>query len=158
MPQKGSSGKNSFSGRANPPSARMIRSSPNFSGYCDRFYHKRNTISTVPYRKYPNIFPARLAFTRSEAMQSDQNSGKTPAHCPSGNVQGFWCSDIDCHRQIMPLLRFHTVSIGFSRLAPRQIQWRMAGLLLAGVLDGSLGPCYRNIATEMGTFRGAIMS
>ena len=30
--------------------------------------------------------------------------------------------------------------------------------LLAGVLNRGLGPCYRNIATEMGTFRGAIMS
>lgn len=29
--------------------------------------------------------------------------------------------------------------------------------LAAGILDGSLGPCYRNIATEMGTFRGAII-
>lgn len=29
--------------------------------------------------------------------------------------------------------------------------------LVSGILDSGLGQCYRNIATEMGTFRGAII-
>ena len=36
-------------------------------------------------------------------------------------------------------------------------QFRTACLSAAGVLDGGLGPCYPNIVTEMGTFRGAII-
>ena len=36
-------------------------------------------------------------------------------------------------------------------------QFRTACPSAAGVLDGSLGPCYPNIVTEMGTFRGAII-
>ena len=69
---------------------------------------------------------------------------KTPAHCPIGNVRGFWRLDINLHGQIMPFWRFYAVSMGFIeglRLIKSNGEWQnsyLRGFLIAACAAANL--------------------